>query len=130
MSWVEEDPELLVQVPTSISEQVLSATILLGRGREALAAGDSEDALAWILSASDEIRAVTDEGVAHRLVGTGEALLDEADESILEVARARRMMNGARRALTEGEYRLAIQRAFYARQLLEGAEHSPMPVRR
>jgi hypothetical protein len=124
LDWVESDPQGLSDAPESIARQVSSAALLLERGRESLDRGDARAALAWVLGASDELRVVTDEGIARQLVGRCERLIQDEDGSELEVARARRLMNGARRALANEEYQLAIERAFYAGQLLEDYRES------
>lgn len=60
------------------------------------------------------------------LPGDGGAAMPTApapDEAALD--RAVHLVNGARRALGEGEHALAIQRAFYAIQVLDGRMHDP-----
>ena len=91
------------------------AALSTGRGEEALLALRSVDAL-W---------EVTPERVALDLVERADEALRRNDRSVSyshqELTRIRRLMNGAREALGEGDYPLAIRRAYYACQLL-GAE--------
>lgn len=70
-------------------------------------------------------RDVGPEGVGQMLIAGAEGELERVAESNGEVEgvdllRARRLIRGARLAFESGEHFLAIQRAFYACQLLEG----------
>lgn len=90
----------------------------------ALAAGDTPAAAAALLRGGDALREVGPEAVARSLVGEAEAGLGSISEphpySEQELERLRRLVRGGRQALEEGDWVLAIRRAFYAKALLEG----------
>jgi hypothetical protein len=91
---------------------------------EAMADGRSGDALLLALSASDRIREVGPEGVARVLLTRAEEALNGAQGSGTRIAnpedttRARRLIRGGHMALVEGDPIRALQRAFYAGQIL------------
>jgi hypothetical protein len=92
----------------------------------ALAAGRPAEALRHTLQASDLLRELGAEGVTRMLLaraereltrlGGAEALSAEAPPE--EMLRGQRLVRGAEQALAEGDYLRAIQRAFYACQVL------------
>jgi hypothetical protein len=90
--------------------------------KHALSEGDGQRALERTLRSGDALREVGPKQVAR-------ALMDRADEALRrtedlptyseeELTRIRRLTNGAREALGEGDYPRAIRRAYYACQLL------------
>jgi hypothetical protein len=99
------------------------------RHREAVAAladGRRGEALSQTLQGSDLLREVGPEGVARMLLARAEGELARvsaqgapaSDEATTRVERGERLIRGARQALDEGDYLRAIQRAFYACQVL------------
>ncbi len=110
------------QLPPSVMEQIAGARRLARDGRAALEAGRDASALEDALRASDEVREVGPQAVAMVLLSRAEAALaDQADAPTLDEkseARSQRLVEGARSALREQDWSRAIQRAFYACQLL------------
>jgi hypothetical protein len=98
---------------------------LHGEAWAALTTGRGEEALLLALRSVDALWEVTPERVALDLVERADEALRRNDRSVSyshqQLTRIRRLMNGAREALGEGDYPLAIRRAYYACQLL-GAE--------
>ena len=70
---------------------------------------------------------VTPEAVARRLIGRGRTLMDSGAMALGDEQRARHLLNGAQRALDREDYTRAIQRAFYACQVMEGVREKPEP---
>lgn len=120
LAWLRSDPGIPDALPGSLADPLREALLMADRGEAALAAGKGEQALGWALAAADRARSVTTEAVARRLVRRGEALLAREPAPEVDLDRATHLMNGARRALGEGDFTRAIQRAFYACQVLEG----------
>ena len=90
----------------------------------ALDAGDAPAAVTALLRGGDALREVGPEAVARSLLGEAETGLGSISEphpySEQELERLRRLVRGGRQALDEGDWVLAIRRAFYAKALLEG----------
>ena len=92
----------------------------------ALAGGQRGDALRHTLQGSDLLREVGPEGVARMLLARAEGELERlgtqgtpaSDDASAQVERGERLIRGAHQALAEGDYLRAIQRAFYACQVL------------
>jgi hypothetical protein len=109
----------------SIGRAFERATGLHGEAWAALSEGNGEEALLLALRSVDVLWEVTPEQVALELVERAHDALRRNEGSVpythQELTRIRRLMNGAREALGEGDHPLAIRRAFYACQLL-GAE--------
>jgi len=120
LAWLRSDPGFLDALPGSLADPLREALLMAERGEAALAAGRGEQALGWALAGADRARSVTTEAVARRMVRRGEALLAGEPDPGVDLDRATHLMNGARRALGEGDFTRAIQRAFYACQVLEG----------
>jgi hypothetical protein len=120
LAWLREDPDFGGELPPVLAEPLEEARILAERGERALADGEGAEALGWALAASDRVRFVTTPAVARRMVARGDALMDAARREGQDLDRARHLLNGARRSLVEGEWAVAVQRAFYACQVLEG----------
>lgn len=81
----------------------------------------------YLLLAMSELVETTPRFVARRLVTEANATLEahasahEGERTDRAVERARRLKDWAERGVAEGEYLLAIQRAYYAIQLVEGS---------
>lgn len=120
LAWLKEEPGVLGELPPVLADPLAEARILADRGERALAAGEGEEALLWTMAASDRVRVVTTPAVARRMVARAESLLTGARTGRQELDRARHLLNGARRSLAEGDWAMAVQRAFYACQVLEG----------
>ncbi|HUH13737.1 MAG TPA: hypothetical protein VMK65_11530 [Longimicrobiales bacterium] len=94
--------------------------------------GDTVAAVRTLLHAADRLRETTPWAVSGVLVAEVEGELARrgvgpidpspppADSVAVRLARLQRLLHGAREAREEGDYPLAIQRAWYARQLLDG----------
>lgn len=93
-----------------------------------LEAGRSAQALVKALRSADLLREAGPEGVGRHLLAMAETRLDElgvASASLVasgmdpeDVERGEHLLRGARIAMHEGDYARAIQRAYYACQLL------------
>ncbi len=112
-----------------LAARLESGRSLLADARQAEAAGDRAGAVRATLLASDGLSATTPPAVAARLTADAEALLSRIqfergerreDPAQHRIERADRLVRGAREALAARQYELAIQRAFYARELLRG----------
>lgn len=92
------------------------------RAWSALEHGDGEGALGLALHSADALRVVSPQQVASGLLSRAEDALrrkgDSPAYSQEELTRIRRLANGAKEALTDGDYPRAIRRAYYACQLL------------
>ncbi len=78
----------------------------------------------YLMLAMSELVETTPRFVAVRLVQDADEALDRAAaDNAMEpsLERARRLKDWAERAVAEGDYLLAIQRAYYAIQLVEGS---------
>jgi hypothetical protein len=88
----------------------------------ALEEGDGEGALGLALRSADALRLVSPHHVASELLSRAEEFLRRNDESLTypleELTRIRRLTNGARESLADGDYPRAIRRAYYACQLM------------
>jgi hypothetical protein len=127
LAWIRSETEWHARLPEELARPTTEAVALLERADEALEEGAGEYALALALEASDRVRSVTSQAVARRLVVRAERLMETGDNALGDVERARHLMNGARRALTEERWEIAIQRAFYACQVLEGTSEGADP---
>jgi hypothetical protein len=129
-----------------IAENLARAREEHGRAQTALAAGRTGEALGAALIASDLIREVGPESVSRLLLSRAEARLEalggeerkepamaavaeqilgdgdqpsgEEDPQQRDLERARRLVRGAHLAIEDGDYVHAIQRAYYACQVL------------
>lgn len=108
-------------LPQGIAGRLASARAEAAAARRAHDIGVPAEALRATLYASDLLREAGPEGVARMLVARAETGLDaEADGGVEPGAleRGERFVLGARAAVEDGDYTLAIQRAYYACQLL------------
>lgn len=124
LDWLASGEAGIDELPVSLEGPLREALLLRERGERALAVGKGEEALVWALAAGDRVRSVTSQAVAQRMVRRGETLLARHEAAAGDLERATHLMNGARRALAEGDHSMAIQRAFYACQVLEGRWHT------
>lgn len=125
LDWT-KNTELIVEMARPVAVAVVQARRLVLEAEAALASGYYHDALVSYLTAADRVYAVSAPGVARQLVWRSEEALERwerrADAGSApapgELDRARHLVNGARRALEEGDHPRAIQRAHYAGQIL------------
>ncbi len=117
--WVEVGSRSLAADGT-LGAALSHARTRLVEARLSRNAGDLAGALEATMAAADALHVATPQGVAERLVGRARVLLgqrrDEVDDA--SVRRADRLLRNAEEALADGDYPLAIRRAFYAGQLL------------
>jgi hypothetical protein len=122
--------EGLEHVPAGLEPRLDDIRAIGRASREALEAGRLADALRDGLLASDRLRDVGPEAVARALIARGESALARtgeggpaapAEAEDVDRRRGVQMLHRARRALEAGDYPLALQRAFYACQLVERA---------
>ncbi len=104
----------------------------LALARGAATAGDTVMAVRATLRAADALRQTTPPVLAGRLIRETTARMERAgpdridpnpdprDRRAVALARARRLLAGAREAMAEGDPVLAIRHAYYADRLLEG----------
>ena len=112
----------LEEAPTGLRDE-LAEVLELARASEEVLPRDPSEALHLGLRASDRLRSLAPESVALGLVVRAEALVAEVDSDDTapdsRVGRGVRLLRGARRALRDGDAVRAIERAFYACQLLK-----------
>jgi hypothetical protein len=109
----------------AIAGNLLEAKAHHDRAVAALTAGADAEALEGALHASDLIREVGPESVSRMLLARAESQLEAAlaagqgpPGGQVDLQRGQRLIRGAQLALEEGDYVRAIQRAFYACQVL------------
>jgi hypothetical protein len=106
----------------AVQSALQRAVAIHGDAWAAFSRGEGEEALILALASVDALWEVTPQQVAVDLVERAEEALGRNDGSVpysnQELTRIRRLLNGAREALGEGDYPLAIRRAYYACQLL------------
>lgn len=106
-------------------------TALTRQAVDLAAAGDTVRAVHALLRAADRLDETTPWTVSARLIGSVDAQLADmgitqidrnpspSDERGVTLARAQRLLEGAREARAAGDATLALQRAFYAGRLLD-----------
>jgi hypothetical protein len=111
-------------VPTDLAPRLEEVRSLIEDTRVALEERRFDRALETGLLASDRIRALGPRAVARTLISRADQALMRATvgETLdpRSMSRGERLLSGARRALDEGDVDLAIQRGYYAVQVLEG----------
>lgn len=124
LAGLSSPPSELRPMLSEVGAGVLAARLALDEGR-------TEDALREGLWASDRLRAASPEQVARALLVRGEQALDRGDQAGpnaerraatsegIDRRRGAVLLERARQALEAGDYTRAVQRAFYACQLLE-----------
>lgn len=129
---VRNDLALIADLPGDLVPQVEEVHSLMDEARLALAEGRSERALEAGLKASDRLRDLGPTAVARTLIARADralmATIAAPRVDGLSLSRGERLLNGARTALDEGQEELAVQRAFYAVQLLEQALNADRPT--
>lgn len=126
-SWLVGAEGLAPGAFEDLGPAVAEAAALLGRAREAAAAGDRVAAIEATLQAADRLEVTTPPELARRIILRAEAALAArrreggAGGQTPDVAlrRAQRLTLGARQAFAEADYLLALQRSYYALRLLE-----------
>jgi hypothetical protein len=128
--WAEVEVSELGPLPAELAVPLEEARLLTEQAADARREGRLRDALEAGLAAADRYRSVTPEAVARRLIARGTSLLDAATAEARAsdppkpgtplTDRARHLLGGASRALTAGDHLIAVQRAFYGIQVLEG----------
>ncbi len=112
-----------VFLPHTVVRGVERADSLEIVGQGLLEDGDTVEALVAGLLATDALRTVGSRAVAEQLTERAEEALrrihDGSPYSEREARRGERLAVGAREAFESGEYSRAIERAYYACQLLE-----------
>jgi hypothetical protein len=105
--------------PAMLAE-VSRARDLHARAARSLDTGDVAGAFGRTLEASDALRAIAPPTVARMLLSRAAAALEKRGDSlpVAERERAERLVDGAEKAIARAEWARAIQRAFYACQLL------------
>lgn len=123
--------DAITDPPASLEAMLSDVAVGVARARRALDQGRPAEALREGLWAADRIRAASPEQVARALVSRGEEVLATAGEAPggraeLDPDRQRGvlLLERARQALEAGDYPRAVQRAFYACQLLQAAPGS------
>ncbi len=111
-------------VPADLAPRLEEVRSLVAATRAALDEGRFDRALSTGLIASDRIRALGPQAVARTLISRADrafvrAELDEGVD-LTVLSRGERLLSGARQAMADGALDLAIQRAYYAVQVLEG----------
>jgi hypothetical protein len=107
-------------LPEGVAERLAAARAEALVARQALEAGALPDAVTATLHGADLLREVGPEGVARTLIARAEGGLSwgGSPANPVDLGRARRLVAGAREAAADGEYALAIKRAYYACQLV------------
>lgn len=116
----------IADVPADLVPRLQEVRSFVDDTRVALDEGRYDRALTLGLQAADRIRALGPRAVARTLISRADRALIRADvmEGFDPVSRSRgeRLLSGARRAMEEGQLDLAIQRGYYAVQVLEGRD--------
>lgn len=111
-------------LPAFLDAGIREALAAHRRAERVSAAGDEARAWALLLRGADALREVGPEAVARTAVARCESSLRRIPEdhaySEKELERVRHLVHGSRRALEDGEWALAIRRAYYAQGLLAG----------
>ncbi|MDP2955680.1 MAG: hypothetical protein Q8N53_04605 [Longimicrobiales bacterium] len=111
-------------LPGHVAAGILQAGSYREAALEAHARGDVRGALEAVIRGADALREVGPEAVARALHGEVEVRVGRLPEdhpySEQDLERLHRLVRGARQALDEGDWVLAIRRAFYAKALLDG----------
>lgn len=111
-------------LPPHVVEGILLAGSQSEGARTAHLVGDAAGTLEALIRGGDALREVGPEAVARALQGEVEARLGRVSDadpySIQDLERLTRLIRGGRQAVDEGDWGLAIRRAFYAKGLLDG----------
>lgn len=111
-------------LPEHVVEGIHRAGSQSESARAALRAGDAVGTLEALIRGGDALREVGPEAVARALQGEVEARMGRVSDadpySVQDLERLGRLVRGGRQAVDEGDWGLAIRRAFYAKGLLDG----------
>ncbi len=111
-------------VPADLAPRLQEVRSFVDDTRVALDEGRYDRALTLGLQAADRIRALGPRAVARTLISRADRAMVRAqvidDFDPVALSRGERLLSGARRAMEEGQLDLAIQRGYYAIQVLEG----------
>jgi hypothetical protein len=115
------------EVPPGLAPAIDEVRLTVRASEAALRTGRLDHALRDGLMAADRLREIGPESVARVLVARAEDLLARAVEpdgraDRIDQDRAEGLLTRARRALDDGEFTLALQRAYYAVRILEPGE--------
>lgn len=121
---VERDLGEIDSVPLDLAPPLAEIRSLIADTRAALDEGRTDRALTVGLQASDRIRSLGPRAVARTLIARADrALVRGQVTGVIDarsLGRGERLLAGARQALEDDQTDLAIERAYYAAQLLEG----------
>ncbi|HYJ80972.1 MAG TPA: hypothetical protein VEW03_15270 [Longimicrobiaceae bacterium] len=95
--------------------------------RASLAGGDSVRAVLELTDAAETARGFAPQAVALRLVGQAQRRIEADPDPSPNLRRARRLLFTAREAMATGNQTRAMQRAWYALQLIEAEEAAARP---
>lgn len=113
-------------LPAYVVDGVQRARGSSAAARAALSRGDEATALLQVLRGADALREVGPEAVARTVVSEAEALFrrieGDGSYSRTDAERVSRLVRGSRHALEEGDWGLAIRRAYYAKGLMTPGE--------
>lgn len=111
-------------VPADLVPRLEEVRSFVDDTRVALEEGRYDRALTLGLQASDRIRDLGPQAVARTLISRADRAIIRAQVmdgfDPVALSRGERLLSGARRAMEEGQLDLAIQRGYYAVQVLEG----------
>lgn len=111
-------------LPAHVAEGISRAETQADLARAAHLRDDRNGTLQAVVRGGDALREVGPEAVARGLQGEVERRLGRISEphpySDQDLERLRRLVRGGRQAVDEGDWGLAIRRAFYAKGLLDG----------
>ena len=112
------------QLPDAVALRLAASREAAAAARRALEVGELPEAVRATLHGADILRAVGPEGVARALIARAEKILPGVAEGVDATARERaeRLLYGAREAAANRDFAIAIQRAYYACQLLEACQ--------
>lgn len=110
-------------LPAGFRDRIRGASELEREGREALESGRAGEALRRVVAGGDLLREIGPRNVALYLVERADEALERVRHGRLvrserDARRGSRMVLGAREALEENDFPLAIRRAYYACHLL------------
>lgn len=116
-------------LPPHVAAGLVEASAQHSVATAALARGDIEALLSALIRGGDAFREVGPEAVARDLVSQVEAafgrLLPDDPYLQKDLERLRRLIQGGRQAVDEGNWVLAIRRAYYAKGLLTEIGQGP-----
>lgn len=119
----------VAQLPPHVAAGLVEASARYAAATAALDSGDTRALLDALLRGGDALREVGPEAVARDLVFQVETafgrLSPDDPYSEQDLERLQRLIQGGRQAVGDGEWVLAIRRAYYAKGLLGEAVRDP-----